>query len=182
MKSNIFLTGFSGTGKTTVGREVASRLGWRFVDVDEEIVGTTGRSITDIFEREGESRFRDLEHERLASVCGGEEQVVATGGGVVSSERNRRLMEESGVVVCLDARPETVHSRLLKEGEGIGGEAVRPMLNGGDRMARIVALKSERQPSYALAHWTVHTDNMTPSEAAAEVIRAWVVISGCSKA
>ena len=98
MKRNIFITGFSGSGKTTVGREVARTLGWRFVDVDEEIVAAAGRSIEDIFARDGEAAFRDMEHARLAEVCRDEEQVVSTGGGVVAFERNRRLMSARDAV------------------------------------------------------------------------------------
>ena len=172
MKRNIFITGFSGSGKTTVGREVARTLGWRFVDVDEEIVAAAGRSIEDIFARDGEADFRDMEHARLAEVCRDEEQVVSTGGGVVAFERNRRLMSESGIVVCLEAAPEVLYRRL-KEQRETGGRVVRPMLDDPDPLGRIVSLKASRQADYASCDWTVSTDRLDPDRAAAEVVRAW---------
>ena len=173
MKSIIFITGFSGSGKTAVGREVAQRLGWTFVDTDDEIVGAEGRPIEAIFREDSESRFRELERECLASVCRGDRQVVSTGGGMVTDERNRRLMEESGFVVCLEARSETILRRLSERADEPGGPVVRPMLEASEPLARIEALKSERQASYALARWTVHTDRLAVAEVAAEVVRAW---------
>ena len=172
VKRNIFITGFSGSGKTTVGREAARTLGWRFVDVDEEIVDAAGRPIERIFAEDGEAAFRDMEHARLADLCGGEEQVVSTGGGVVSFERNRRLMGESGLVVCLEAAPEVLYRRLTHQRE-TGGRVVRPMLDDPDPLGRIVSLKSSRQADYARCDWTVATDRLDPDRAAAEVVRAW---------
>ena len=175
MKRNIFITGFSGSGKTTVGREAARTLGWRFVDVDEEIVAAAGRSIEDIFARDGEAAFRDIEHARLADVCRDEDQVVSTGGGVVAFERNRRLMSESGIVVCLEAAPEVLYRRL-KEQRETGGRVVRPMLDDPDPLGRIVSLKASRQADYARCDWTVATDRLDPDRAAAEVVRAWEML------
>ena len=172
MKQNIFLTGFSGTGKTTVAREVARVLGWRAVDTDDEIVTIAGKPIDAIFRDHGESRFRELERECLARVCRAERQVIATGGGMVTDSENRRRMEMSGAVICLEARPDTILQRLTEEGAAEKGPVVRPMLADPDPLRRIRDLKSQRQPDYSLAHWTVHTDSMTPSEAAAEVVRA----------
>ena len=177
MKSNIFITGFSGTGKTTVGRAVARSLGWRLVDTDEEIVKGAGKTIAAIFEEEGEAAFRRLEQQLLAEVCKAQHQVVSTGGGMVMDERNRRLMERNGIVVCLEAAPHTIHRRLLAEQGAEEGPVVRPMLADPDPLRRIAALKSERQFGYALAHWTVHTDRLSPQDAAGEVIRAWEVLS-----
>ena len=177
MKANIFITGFSGTGKSVVAREVALRLGWRYVDTDEEIVSASGKPIDAIFGEEGEAHFRRLERQHLASICKGERQVVSTGGGMVIDDGNRRLMEAAGVIVCLEARPDTIHSRLSSEGAKGRGPVVRPMLADSDPLKRIVALKSERQYSYAQAHWTVHTDSLSPSEGADEVVRAWEVLS-----
>ncbi|UCG83661.1 MAG: shikimate kinase, partial [Dehalococcoidia bacterium] len=78
---NIILTGFSYTGKTKVGLEVAARLGWRYIDTDEEIVRYAGKPIAEIFSQDGESRFRELEKETLARICREEEVVISTGGG-----------------------------------------------------------------------------------------------------
>ena len=177
MRSNIFITGFSGSGKTTVGHEVARQLGWRFVDTDEEIVRVSGKSVEAIFHEDSESRFRQLEYERLAMVCRGEGQVVSTGGGIVIEERNRELMASAGVIVCLEARPDTIHSRLAEQRQGAQSPFIRPMLDDPDPLRRILTLKSQRQFNYSLAHWTVHTDHLTPVEAANEVVRAWRVLA-----
>ena len=177
MKSNIFITGFSGSGKTTVGREVARRLGWRFVDLDEQIVEAAGKPIEAIFEHGGEPHFRQLEYECLAAACEAERQVVSTGGGIVMDERNLRLMEGGGAVICLEARPETIYERLQGQGKQRRGPVVRPMLTASDPLARIRSLKTERQFNYTLARWTVHTDSLTPAQAAEEVIRGWNIIS-----
>lgn len=173
MKSNIFVTGFSGSGKTTVGRVVARRLGWRFVDNDEEIVREAGMSIEAIFADMRESHFRELERQCLTVLCQGDQQVVSTGGGIVTDEANRKLMERNGVIVFLEARPETIYERLVQQRSEGDGPVVRPMLTSPDPLARIRELKAERQAGYALAHWTVHTDQLSPEEVAQEVVRGW---------
>ena len=147
-------------------------LGWRAVDTDDEIVTIAGKPIDAIFRDHGESRFRELERECLARVCRAERQVIATGGGMVTDSENRRRMEMSGAVICLEARPDTILQRLTEEGAAEKGPVVRPMLADPDPLRRIRDLKSQRQPDYSLAHWTVHTDSMTPSETATEVVRA----------
>ena len=177
MRSNIFITGFSASGKTTVGQEVARRLGWRFVDIDDEIVTTAGKPIEAIFEQDGEQRFRELEHQSLAATCSREEQVVSTGGGIVVEERNRNLMRQNGAIVCLEALPETVQRRLSQERLDSRNPVVRPMLDDPDPLGRTIALKSQRQFEYSQADWTVHTDHMTPLGVANEVARAWGILA-----
>ena len=177
MNSNIFISGFSGSGKSTVSREVALRLGWKLVELDEEIVRSAGKSIESVFADDGERRFRQVEAECLVAVAAGKCQVVSTGGGVVMNERNRSTMGENGIVVCLEARPDTILRRLENEGSDVPAPVVRPMLEAEDPMARVRSLKAERQSAYALADWTVHTDRLTPAEAAEEVIRAWQALS-----
>ncbi len=179
MKSNIFITGFSGSGKTTVGQEVAGRLGWRFMDIDSEIVKEEGQPIEAIFKTKGEAHFRKLESQHLATVCERENQVVSTGGGIIMDERNLTLMAENGAVVCLEASPETLHRRLKKQREASEDPIVRPMLASSDPLDHIRALKAKRQANYALAHWTVHTDELAPKRVATEVIRGWqLFVSG----
>ena len=177
-KSNIFITGFSGTGKTSVAREVADSLGWSVVDLDEEIVRVSGSTIEEIFRDGGEPAFRALEREQLAEACRGERKVVSTGGGVVMDEGSRAMMGRSGVVVCLEARLETIRRRLQRQRAEAGEPEVRPMLDGPDPEGRIQELKARRQSSYALSDWTVHTDRLTPAEAAEEVVRAWRAFAG----
>ena len=174
MSANLYLVGFSGTGKSTVGRMVARSLDWEFIDTDDEIVRSAGAEIDAIFAGRGEAGFRDLEHSALAGAAGGARRVVSTGGGIVTQERNLRLMRETGLVVCLDARVETIQARLAAD----AGGAVRPMIDPGHLGKAPVSLKAERQPLYAMADWTVHTDRLSPEQAAAEVLRALEQLGG----
>ncbi|HEX2173476.1 MAG TPA: 3-dehydroquinate synthase [Dehalococcoidia bacterium] len=167
---NIFLTGFSYTGKTTVGRHLAAALGWRYVDSDEVIEERAGRAVPDIFAQEGEPAFREWESRVLADLAAGEKQVIATGGGTPLAERNRALMRERGFVICLEAAPATIHARLLAaSADGVE----RPLLAGGDPLARITFLKEFRQPYYATADWVISTDRLSPEEVAEEARRAF---------
>jgi 3-dehydroquinate synthase len=170
---NIILTGFSYTGKTKVGVEVARKLGWKFVDVDDEIVRISGKSVAEMFTHDGEARFRELESKVLERVCQGTNLVIATGGGAIMYAANREMMMESGVVICLEAKPATIYQRLVKDAEADKTQVVRPLLAGPEPLKRIEWLKEFRQPYYALADWTVHTDNLTVEEAAEEVILGW---------
>ena len=159
---------------------LARSLGWRFVDTDDEIVDQAGKPIEDIFTQDGEQAFRDLERTVLARVAAGARQVVATGGGIIMDDRNRRTMDASGVVVLLEASPETILERLERQrAQQAEGSAVRPMLEADaptdDPLERIRSLKACRQVNYTRAHWTVQTDERTPEEAASEVARRWNV-------
>lgn len=167
----IVLIGFSGAGKSAVGPLVAGRLGWELVDTDCLVEKIAGRGIPEIFEEEGEPRFRAMESEALRQACSRAPAVVSVGGGAVLSPENRRLMADGGFIVCLEARPETVLERLRQgeEGEPLG----RPLLAGPDPLSRIRALKAARQPFYALCDWTVQTDGLGPEDVAAEVVRAY---------
>ena len=173
----IFLTGFSFSGKSRVAPLVATTLGWRSVDLDDLIEEDAGKDIPSIFADEGEPGFRLREKAALRKACSETEVVVSTGGGVVLAEGNRRLMAESGMVICLEARPETVFSRM-QETDG-GSESERPLLRGTDPLGRIRHLKGLRQPLYALADFTVHTDDLTPELVAEEVVRAWRRFADC---
>ncbi len=174
MSQNIFLTGFSGTGKTATGRALARHLGWRFVDTDDEVVRRAGKPIRDIFSQDGEERFRELERTVLSSVAADERQVVATGGGIIMDGRNRATMGATGIVVLLEASAEKILERLERERSQDGeADVVRPMLEAEDPMERIRSLKAHRQPNYTQAHWTVATDDQTPEGVASEVARRW---------
>ncbi len=173
MKRHLYLIGFSGSGKSTVGRDVARSLGWTFIDTDEEIVRLSRTEIDKIFADIGEEGFREVEHEVLSDIASGERSVVSTGGGIVTDERNRLLMAESGVVVCLEARPETISGRIAP----VETEPVRPMIDPAYQARGVKDLKEERQHLYALADWTVHTDRLSPQMVADEVVRAWRTLS-----
>ena len=174
--TRIFLIGFSGTGKSAVGRRVARLLGWRFVDADEWIVEHAGKPVEQIFADGGEEAFRALECEAIAHLATQEGIVASCGGGAMVQDVCRSTMLDAGLVVALDARPETIYARLVAAPSGDEAEAmVRPMLAAGesDPLERIESLKRERQWAYALAHWTVSTDAMSVEQAAHEVERTW---------
>ena len=173
MPANIILIGFSGTGKTRVGREVAQTLGWLFIDTDEEIQQRQGKAIHQIFAQEGEGRFRELERQLAREACEGNGRVVSVGGGAFVDPENQQAMRSSGLVVCLEARPETIYQRLKGQEAGGSEGVIRPMLASGESLKRIQELKAQRQWAYALADWTVHTDALTEEQAAQEVVRAW---------
>ena len=178
MTTNILLTGFSGTGKSRVGQAVARTLGWAFVDTDAEVVRRSDMPIVALFQEQGEKAFREQERSLLRQVCAGQRQVVATGGGAFADPDNAALMLRSGVVVCLEARPETIHHRLREEKGGSSSAEDRPLLEADDPLERIRVLKAQRQPAYAQAHWTVHTDALSIEQVAREVARAWRMAAG----
>ncbi len=165
----IFLTGFSGTGKSSVASLVAKDLGWTAVDTDDEIEAEAGKPVARVFAEDGEPRFRDMEAQAIARAATMDGVVVATGGGAVLSEANRRAMA-TGVVVCLEALPETILRRLREAPEPV---SERPLLTGLDPLAKIITLKSSRAALYALADATVHTDTLSLEDVTREVVRAW---------
>ncbi|MCJ7509508.1 MAG: 3-dehydroquinate synthase [Dehalococcoidia bacterium] len=174
----IILTGFSGTGKTEVARLVAERLGWQAVDSDDAIVEAAGKPIPAIFRDHGEKHFRTLEHTILRQLCSRPKTVIAAGGGAILAAENRRLMAQGGFIVCLEARPETILERLRPQFES--DPVARPLLATPDSLRRIRELKSFRQPFYALADHTVHTDGLSMEQVAAEVVHAWRELSAAA--
>ena len=174
--SRIFLIGFSGTGKSAVGRRVARMLDWRFADADDLIVERADMPVERIFADEGEEGFRRRERQAIAELATQDRVVVSAGGGAMLQEECRSIMLDAGFVVAVEARPETIYARLTAGTGDEGAEGmVRPMLaaDGGDPLERIEALKRERQWAYAFSHWTVSTDGLSVEQAAHEVVRAW---------
>jgi shikimate kinase len=139
----IFLTGFMGAGKTSVGRRLADRLGWPFVDLDQEIEGLAGESVREIFERAGEGRFREIEGHVLAESMRQDPVVVATGGGTLTFPRNLQTARAAGLVVWLNPEFATLTRRV-----GGRGKQDRPLFRDE---ATVLALYRERLPAYALA-------------------------------
>ncbi|GIK57753.1 MAG: shikimate kinase [Chloroflexi bacterium] len=138
---NIVLTGFMGTGKTTVGRLLAERLGFGFVDTDELIVWRDGRTIPDIFAQEGEAYFRQLETAVALELAAQSNLVIATGGRLMLDEVNARALERHGRVFCLTATPDAILARVQNEGR-------RPLLHVPDPAAQIERLLAERREGY----------------------------------
>ncbi len=171
--SNIILAGFSGTGKSLVAREVAQQLNWGFIDTDDEIVKLAGKPIADIFQQEGESRFRELEREAVEKACQQRQAVIAIGGGAVVDPRNYELLAKSGVIICLEAKAETIYQRLFQNAAYSSETEVRPLLADDNPLQSIRQLKASRQLYYAKVDWTIHTDRLSISQVAEEVVRAW---------
>jgi shikimate kinase/3-dehydroquinate synthase len=171
--TNLIITGFSGTGKSLVAKEVARGLNWDFVDTDDEIIKQTGKPIAEIFRQDGENKFRELERETIRKACQQRQTVIAIGGGAIVDPHNYELLAKTGLIVCLESKPETIYERLFREAAYSTETEVRPLLAEDNPLERIKQLKASRQPYYANVDWTIHTDNLSISQVAKEVIRAW---------
>jgi len=169
--TNLIITGFSGTGKSLVAKEVARGLNWSFLDTDDEIVKQTGKPIAEIFRQDGEDKFRELEREMIRKACQKSQTVIAIGGGAIVDPQNYELLAKTGLIVCLEAKPETIYERLFREAAYSPETEVRPLLANDNPLERIRQLKASRQPYYANVDWTVHTDNLNIDQVAEEVIR-----------
>jgi shikimate kinase/3-dehydroquinate synthase len=170
--TNLIITGFSGTGKSLVAIEVALRLNWDFLDTDDEIVKQAGKPIAEIFRQDGEARFRELEREMIRKACQQKHTVISIGGGAIVDPQNYELLAKTGLIVCLEAKPETIYERLFREAARSPETEVRPLLAVDNPLERIRQLKASRQSHYAKADWTIHTDGLNVNEVAEEVIRA----------
>lgn len=159
---NIYLIGFMGTGKSTVGKALAERIGWPHVDMDEEIAKREGRSIPRIFEEDGESRFRDLETELLTELSRQNGLLVTTGGGIVIRPGNRELMRKTGYVISLFADKETIRERVSRQGG-------RPLLAGGELDRRIDRLLVERKGLYDDADIRIDTSGRDEAAIVGEI-------------
>jgi 3-dehydroquinate synthase len=162
----ITLTGYSGSGKSSVGRLVAERLGWEFADSDDFFPERTGKTIAQLFAEDGEAAFRVHETAILRSLLAEERIVVASGGGAVLTEDSRRAMAEAGLVICLEATPTTILERVKQP-----DAPVRPLIAWGYPLSQIERFKAQRASLYSLADHTLHTDTLTPEEAADEIVR-----------
>jgi shikimate kinase len=167
---NLILVGFSCSGKTTLGRNVARRLRLQFVDSDRFIEDMTGRTIPDIFREDGEAAFRGLEHDALARIMAERNQVVSTGGGAFTDPRNRDLLRSGNLVIHLQVRPETVVDRLRNSKSG----RPRPLLEGDDPLGRVVQLMADRKEAYSAAHVTIGVDDRSRYEIVGELRRRWL--------
>jgi shikimate kinase len=145
------LVGLPGSGKTTVGRVLARRLGLPFTDSDHEIEQRIGCSIREFFEREGEAPFRDIEEEVIRGLAQRKDCVLATGGGAVLRPANRESLRRAGHVIYLRSTPEELFKRLRHD-------ANRPLLQVADPLGRLRSLYEERDPLYReTAHFVIET-------------------------
>ncbi len=158
---HLWLIGMMGSGKTTIGHKVAEGIGVPFIDSDDEVVVTTGRSIEDLFS-ESETVFRGVERDAIARIAALDDHVVATGGGAVLDEENVNVMRSSGTTILLDAAPHALSARL-------SGTDDRPLLTGRDDIAVIAAARAS---VYAeSADVVVDTTNRDIEEVVEEVVR-----------
>lgn len=155
MKSSVALIGFMGTGKTAVGKALAKKLGKEFVELDTLIEQKAGKPITEIFQQEGEIRFRELEIEATRQVAGRKNLVIACGGGLVLNWINIARLRLEAIIVYLTASPNAILKRTLSDG------ATRPLLNVPDKIDRIKELLWFRKPFYErAADITIDTSNL----------------------
>jgi shikimate kinase len=171
MPDNIILVGYRGTGKTTVGRLLADRLGWPFADVDDRVEAVAGRSVADIFAAEGEAGFRAREAAAIADLAARTGCVIATGGGAVLREANRQLLRARGFVVWLTAPPAVLWARLRADP---ATAARRPNLTAAGGEDEVKALVAAREPIYReVAHFATPTDALSPEAVATAILTAW---------
>ena len=163
---NLYVVGFMGTGKSSISRRVARKLGMKFLDTDDEIEKSEGVPISQIFADKGESYFRSLEWNYIERGHPSDGCVISCGGGLVTQDGISGLMKARGVLLCLHASVETILSRT-------SGNFKRPLLQVDDPELRIRELLAERQPYYSLAQVSVLTDQRSIPEVVEHVVRSY---------
>ena len=161
---SLYLIGMMGSGKTSTGRPLAERLGYGFVDADAVIEQAAGCTIPEIFERDGEAGFRELETQVMSAICQRHSLVVATGGGVVTQRKNWGLLH-SGIVIWLDVMRDQLLARLRADA------TERPLLQTPDPEAALDDLLAQRKPLYAEADLTVVIDQEDPATVADGILQ-----------
>jgi shikimate kinase len=160
----IVLIGLMGAGKTTVGRLLADRLGWSFLDLDERIESQNGRTVAEIFARDGEKEFRRLEQQLTAELASAERIVLAPGGGWALYGENPTALSANTAFFWLQVSPEEAVQRLSTAPES------RPLLAGADPLERARALHTARGARYAELGWPVATEARAPADIANEIL------------
>ena len=162
--NNIYLVGFMGTGKTTVGRELAKKKKWQFLDLDDLIELREKRTISSIFTQEGEPYFRKVEKKVLKEIAKEKKFVVACGGGIVLDKDNIKTMKKTGIMICLSASPQVILERTAAYRH-------RPLLNVGNPKKQIELLLKLRAPYYAQAHKTIDTSKISMREVVEKILK-----------
>jgi len=160
---NIVLTGFMGTGKTEVGKELSRLLDMKLIDVDTEIEKSRKLTINDIFKKFGEPRFREIETEMIKNLSEKKNIIISTGGGAVLKQENMNALRKNGVIVCLTASPETILKRTSRNSD-------RPLLQVENPLKKIKELLNFRKPFYEKADIIINTNDKTPLQIAEEII------------
>ncbi len=163
---NIALVGFMGSGKSTVGRALSQKMGYLFIDLDRRIEKSTGRFIPEIFKRDGEDTFRQIEAAVLKDVLAAKKAVVSCGGGIVLREENRDILKQKAIVIYLKAETDELFRRVGATG------SKRPLLNVEDPKAEIKRLVEEREPLYqSVANMTINTAGETINNIVETIIK-----------
>ena len=159
----IFLTGFMGTGKSTVGLLLAKRIGYCFIDLDEMISEEAGANIPEIFAKSGEEGFRDMETSMLRRLADRDGLIISTGGGAVLRDENRRIMRDAGHVINLTASVDALSERLADDDS-------RPLLQCDEPIERIITLLAQREPMYRDCDVQIDTSHKSPDEILDEIL------------
>jgi shikimate kinase len=168
---SLTLIGYRATGKTTLAKLLAERLGWQWIDADVEIERRAGKTIAAIFADDGEPAFRDLEAQVIADLCRRDRLVIAAGGGASLRAENRRAMRAAGPVLWLTAKPETILSRMNADATTA---ARRPSLTGKSPLEEIVEVLTLREPIYReAADKVLDTEGKTPEALVEEIAQCW---------
>jgi shikimate kinase len=163
LAKNIALIGFMAVGKSAIGRTLARKLRRRFVDLDRVIERAEGSKVREIFERQGEAYFRQLEKQALTAVLEANNQVIATGGGIILDDQNIQILREKALLIGLSAEADVL---LARAGDG----SKRPLLQGSARREKIADLLRQRESRYAQAHVTIDTSNLTVDQVVKKII------------
>ena len=165
---NIILTGFMGTGKTTIGRLIAKKTGYRFVDTDDMIIKKAGKPVSQIFEMDGERAFRRMEADLAVELSKAHGLVIATGGGMLLNDENARVLGLSGEIFCLVADPDAIIHRITND-----GGASRPLLNVPDPQKKVAELLAQRQSIYE-QFIQIETTKRSPELICREIINIFI--------
>lgn len=163
MRKNIIITGFMGTGKSVVAKELARKLKMEFIDMDRIVEERHGMSISNIFDRYGERYFRVQENKLVKELFQKENMVIATGGGTLLSSDNARILNQRGQIICLYADSQTIYNRVKRKNN-------RPLLKEKNVLSEINRLLKERKKIYDNIKWKIDTTNFTIREVVDKII------------
>jgi shikimate kinase len=165
---NLFLIGYRCSGKTTIGKSIATTIGWSFVDSDIQVIKACGKSIQEIIDTKGWNAFRRMERSTIRQVCTHDRQVVATGGGVVLDADNVKAMKTSGMLIWLGASAGTIRKRMLADKNS---GHFRPALTERGRIEEIEGMLLQRNPYYKSASdFSIQTDDVSINEITQTII------------
>ncbi|MDD4289287.1 MAG: shikimate kinase [Atribacterota bacterium] len=166
LKDNIFITGFMGTGKSTVACALAKKINKNLIDTDKIIESRIGKSIAEIFDSEGEEYFRRIEKQIFQEIASINNLVIATGGGTLLDKENHRLALKNGIIILLQASPQVIFSRLQKEN-------LRPLLSGKNKLAKIIDLLNKRKAKYCRFEYCIDTSYLTVNQVVEKIIQIY---------